>query len=192
MARKKKVKENKEIKTVINNSAATGGNVKITVLKNNKKVNEIVKHNTGTIHMCEYLASALIGDYVIAKRPGVIVPYTLVGANKVEIGNGSPYVSSKLGVKASDWDNYVDIQGNQVDGGFCTSTITFLIPGSIVSGSTINGFILKSNDTSRKPYAEVQLDGEGLTITGDSNVRVVWTLYVSYKWDIDFTIRPEQ
>lgn len=179
-------KKEKEIKTEIKNNAITQGNVKITLIKGGKKTGQIVTHNTGTIDLCEYIALALTGNHVIAKRPGIIVPF-YIGTNKkpVPIGTGSPYVTSKLGASASYWDNYKDDDGNKSDGGFCTAEITFIIPSSVVSGTTINGFQLLSKDNTRKVYATVTLPGEGLTPQGDTNIKVEWTLYISYKWEID-------
>ena len=179
-------KKEKEVKTEIKNDTVTQGNVKITLIKGGKKAGQIVTHNTGTIDLCEYIAQALTGDYVIARRPGIVVPFTKGTDGKpIPIGNGSPYVSSKLGASASYWDSesHKDADGN--DGGFCTAEITFLIPSAIVSGSTINGFQLLSKDNSRKVYATVELPGEGLTPQGDTNIKIEWTLYVSYKWEID-------
>ena len=68
-------KKEKEVKTEIKNNAVTQGNVKITLIKGGKKTGQIVTHNTGTIDLCEYIALALTGNHVIAKRPGIIVPF---------------------------------------------------------------------------------------------------------------------
>ena len=176
-------KKNKEVKTEIKNNAVTQGNVKITLIKGGKKTGQIVTHNTGTIYLCEYIAQALTGDYIIAKRPGIVVPFTKgTNGEPIPIGNGSPYISSKVGANASYWDTHKDTEGN--DGGFCTTEITFLIPSSIISGSIINGFQLLSKDESRRVYATVELPAP-LTVSGDTNLKIEWTLYVSYKWEID-------
>lgn len=181
MGRKKK-----DVKAEVKNKTVASGNVKITLIRDGKEVGKVVTHNTGTIDLCEYIASALIGDYVIARRPDIIVPFTKsTGTAIIPIGNGSPSISAKLDVPASYWENHLD--ENNEDGGFCASVITFLIPSSIVSGSTINGFQLLSKDNTRKVYASVELPGDGITPTGDTNLKVEWTLYVSYKWDIDRT-----
>lgn len=179
---KSKNKTAEEVRAELKSGTSSSGNVKITLLRGGKKTGQIVTHNTGTIDMCEYITSALIGDYVIARRPGVIVPFTKVGETIRRIGNGSPYISSKLGATASYWETHLDPDGN--DGGFCTADITFLIPSSIVSGSDINGFLLLSMDESQKLYARCDLP-EPLAVTGDTNVKVEWTLYISYKWEID-------
>lgn len=178
-------KKNKDIKAEIKSGTSSSGNVKITLLKGGKKTGQIVTHNTGTIDLCEYMTSALIGEYVIARRPGVIVPFAYSGTTEKRIGNGSPYTSSKLGATASYWETHLD--ENDEDGGFCTAEITFLIPSAIISGSSIDGFLLLSMDTSQKVYAKVDLP-EPLEISGDTNLKVEWTLYISYKWDINRTL----
>lgn len=179
-------KDKKDINANIKNNTLTQGNVKVTLIKGGKKTGQIVTHNTGTIDMCEYLASALTGDYVIARRPGIIVPFQRINETTIiPIGNGSPYTSSVVGANAAYWENNRDEEGN--DGGFCTAEITFMIPSAIVSGVDIDGFQLLSKDTSRKVYATVDLPTT-LTPTGDTNIKVEWTLFVSYKWDIDRNI----
>ena len=171
-----------DIKTNIRNNMLSSGNVKITLLRDGKEIGQVTSHNTGTVDLCEYMIRALIGDYVIAERPDIIVPfYTSGGDNIVDIGNGSPSIGSKIVVPASYWEN----NENQ-DGGFCAATLTFLIPSSIISGSTIEGFKLLSKDNSRKVYATVKLpDDSSISVSGDTNLKVEWTLYVSYRWDID-------
>lgn len=191
MGRKKKEVKKEEPKPNVNirDGNITAGNVKITAYKHGKKCNEIITHNTGTINLCDYIARALIGDYVIAERPYIIVPCSLDSdKHLVEIGNGTPAVASKMKVTAGSWDDYSD-QDNPLatDGGYCAAVLTFNIPSQIVSGEEIGGFILKSKDNSRKKYAEVNFEDIVLRPEGDTNVRVEWTLYVSYKWDIDTT-----
>ena len=188
MARKKKEEEKiKETQVKAKDGNITSGNVKITAYKHGRKCKEVIAHNTGTINLCEYIARALVGDYVIAERPYIIIPCSLdANKNLVEIGNGSPCLSSKLKVSAQSWDDYVDpADQDATDGGYCSAVLAFNIPSQIVSGEEIGGFILKSKDDTRKKYAEVNFKDVVLRPEGDTNVRVEWTLYVSYKWDID-------
>jgi len=184
---------NNDIDASVGNSMLASGNVKITLIKNGEEIRSITAHNTGTVYICEYIAKALIGEYVIAERPGIIVPFSWVNQadhsrGKTLIGNGSPYTNSKLGVSAGSWDNYTDSSDPNIkDGGFCTSKLTFMIPSAIISGSTIDGFHLLSKDTSRKLYAVVELTNPLDHLEGDTNLKVEWTLFASYKWDIDRT-----
>lgn len=184
----KKNKNNKSTTNVdIKNNTLTQGNVKITLIKGGKKTGQIVTHNTGTIDMCEYIAGALIGDYVIARRPGIIVPFQRVDKAIIPIGNGSPYTISRVGANASYWES-IKKDDDDIDGGFCTAEITFMIPSSIVSGASIDGFQLLSKDKSRKVYAIADLPST-LEVDGDTNIKVEWTIFISYKWDINRNIR---
>ena len=176
--------KNDDVITKARTGTNSSGNVKITLIKGGKEIGKIITHNTGTIYLCDYLVHAIVGDYIIATRPGVIVPYTGTGESAKQIGNGSPYVSSKVKLGADAFENGWKDEEDNTDPGFCTAIITFLIPSSIISGSEINGFYLLSKDDSRKLYATVALD-EPLNISGDTNLKVEWTLYISYKWDID-------
>lgn len=173
---KKKSKDNANIKS----GNLMSGNVKVTTYKHGKKVQEVVSHNTGTIFLCDYIARALTGNYVIAERPYIIIPCSIDSNKKlVPIGNGSPCVDSKIGVSADSWATEED------DGGYCSAVLTFNIPSSIVSGEKIAGFILYSKDDKRKKYAEVNWGQAILEPEGDTNIKVVWTLYISYRWNID-------
>ena len=176
MADEKNVKNNVRL----HDGNIMSGNVKVISYKNGKKCQEVVSHNTGTINLCDYIVRALTGNYVIADRPYIIIPCSLdANNNLVTIGNGSPCVDAKVGISASSWDS------SDEDGGYCSAVLTFNIPSSIVSGEKIGGFILYSKDDSRKKYAEVNFGQVVLEPEGDTNVKVVWTLYVSYRWDID-------
>ena len=179
--------DNKEIQVKQIDSNVTSGNVKITAYKHGRKCEEIVAHNTGTINLCDYIARALVGNYVIAERPYIITPCYLDASNKLaEIGNGSPCIEAKIGVSADTWGDQTSDQYE--DGGYCSAVLTFNIPSQIVSGEEISGFILRSKDDSRKKYAEVNIVEEGydpLHPTGDTNLKVDWIIYVSYRWDID-------
>lgn len=170
---------------IINDGTISSGNVKITLIKDGKEIDHITVHNEGTVYLCEYILNALIGDYVIAKRPDIIVPFTRgSGKNVIPIGNGSPSIGTKVTIPASYWETHLDENGD--DGGFCAAVITFLIPSSIISGSQIDGFQLLSKDNSRKVYAIVELpEGGSITTVGETNLKVEWTMYVSYKWDIN-------
>lgn len=174
---------NQEIKVKQVDSNMTSGNVRITAYRNGRKSREIIAHNTGTIYLCDYIARALVGNYVIAERPYIITPCYLDASNKlVEIGNGSPCIESKIGTSVDSWGD--PESDNYKDGGFCSAVLTFNIPSQIISGEEISGFILRSKDDERKKYAEVNIIEEGfdpLRPSGDTNLRVDWVIYVSYK-----------
>ena len=165
----KKTKKEKQVE--IKNTNKTAGNVKITLYHGDKKYKVIDTHNSGTIDLCGYLRDALVGDYVIARRPGIIAPCFKDRTGKlVDIGNGSPYVSNK---KISYEDEDVS----------AAATITFLIPSTLlVAGQKIEGFHLYSKDESKKLYAEVDLEDLSFSVLGDTNMKVEWTLIVSYEW----------
>lgn len=166
------------------NSTSLSGNVKISFMRNGEEFHSIITHNTSTIDMCEYIATALTGDYVVAKRPWYILPFSKVGETRTPIGNISACIQSKVIKKASDWEGYTDpYDPNATDGGFCATRLTFTLPSSFIAGVEIDGFSLISADPSQKTYAVVDLDQPIITPSG-TNLRVEWTLYVSYKWDI--------
>lgn len=185
----KKDNKDKEIKGEVSNRISSSGNVKVTLIKNGKKIGKISTHNTGTINLCDYMISALVGDYVSARRPGWIIPFYRDGKTIREIGNGSGLSNVKVGATSEYWKTHpVDDEGH--DGGFCTADLTFLIPSWIVSGSTIDGFLLfsesldKNSDNRHTLYAQCDLPTQ-LIIEGDTSLKVEWTLYVSYKWNIE-------
>ena len=165
----KKTKKDKEIE--IKSSNKTAGNVKITLYHGDKKYKVIDTHNSGTVYLCAYLRDALVGDYVIARRPGIISPcFKDRSGNLIDIGNGSPYISDKK------------IAYDEEDVS-CAATITFLIPSTLLTaGQKIEGFHLYSKDESKSLYAEVDLGDLSFSVLGDTNMKIEWTLIVSYEW----------
>lgn len=168
-----------EKKVKIKEYSSIKGNVDIEVIGKNKKVlRKINVHNTGTINICEYLRNALAGDYVLAARPGIIVPCTR-GANGelVDIGNGTALL--KENPKKSSLND-------SPDSSWCV--LTFLIPSNVIVSTDIWGFRLYSkyldeNDPNSKVlYAEVDLADverdEPIRVSGGSNLKVSWTLIV--------------
>lgn len=168
------------------NSANMSGSVKISSIKDGKEVKSVTTHNTGTIDLCEFIATALTGDYVVVRRPLYILPFRLEGTTRVPIGNTSECIESKVVRRASDWEGYTDpYDPTATDGGFCATRLTFTLPSSHVSGVEIFGFELISADPTGKVYAIVDLDEDQHIITpSGTNLRVEWTIYISYKWDI--------
>ena len=175
---------NEKVNANIIDGASTLGNVTISVMRDGEVMKKITAHNTGTINMCDYIARALTGEYVVATRPGTILPFDTDGA---QIGNGYPVINAKVGIPASYWNGYTDDE-QSTDGGFCTAVLSFLIPSNYIENSTIGEFRLLSVDPSHKECAVVHLDTP-LEIGSGSSLKVDWTIFVSYKWDIDRTIK---
>ena len=175
---------NEKINANIIDGASTLGNVTISVVRDGEVIRKITTHNTGTINMCDYIARALTGEYVIATRPGSILPFD---TNEEPIGNAYGLINAKVGIPASYWNGYTDNEQN-TDGGFCTAVLSFLIPSNYIENSTIGGFKLLSVDPSLKECAIVHLDTP-LEIGSGSSLKVDWTIFVSYKWDIDRSAR---
>lgn len=155
------------------------GNVDIEIIGKNKKLlRKINVHNTGTVNICEYLRDALAGDYVVAARPGIIVPCTRGNNDElVDIGKGTSLL--KENPKKSS------LQDSE-DSSWCV--LTFLIPSNIINSTDIWGFRLYSklkneNDANSKVlYAEVDLKDAGfedpIRVSGGANLKVSWTLIV--------------
>lgn len=162
----------------INEYSGIQGNVDIEVIGKNKKLlRKINVHNSGTIGICEYLRNALAGDYVIAARPGIIVPCSRgTNGELVDIGKGTSLLNEnpkKSSLSDSD------------DSSWCI--LTFLIPSNLISGIKVEGFKLYSKYTSsgdsnsKTLYATVDLsnfDIDPIEVTSGANLKVAWTLIV--------------
>lgn len=185
MARKKKEKvENKveEVVQVVENTASSRGNVNINVYRKDKLVRSINTHNSGTIYLCEYLRDALIGENVIARRPGKIKICHYTEAQIFE-----PYYSYPIKYSEGWKNNFEPLQDTS-----CSASVSFFIPSSILTnGMKIDGFQLFSLDTNEKYYAVVDLTkiedpitheivDQSFTVSGDTNIEIEWTLKVSY------------
>ncbi len=154
------------------NGSRIFNNVKITLYRDNVPYKVVDCHNTAKIGLCKYLRDALYGKNINAKRPGIITPCGVdASLELVDIGAGSPVINDKV-IATEDGDEAALI------------TMTFLIPNQILtSGTEIYGFRLYSKDISKTLYAEVKLSDLGLgpiVAGGDSNMKVEWTLAVSY------------
>ena len=152
----------------IMNDSLVESNVNIQfILKNGKVFNTINKHNTGTIYICEYLRDALAGDYVINKRPGLIIPFYEAGTEKRNIGHGSTYQGN---VKKVDFNPESDTK--------CSMTLTFLIGSELSAGQRIDGFRLYGlndvdlKDENKHLYAELDLGEDYIEVTSGVNLKV--------------------
>ena len=159
------MKNGKKIK--INEYNSILGNVDIAVLHNDKVMFEINTHNRGTANICKYLRDAMAGDYVIAERPGVIVPCSKgTGDSLVDIGLGTA-LFNEMPKKSNETDD------DESESSSCT--LTFLIPSNILSsGVPIAGFRLYSKN-SKILYAEVDLTKNGvdpIEVTPGTNLKV--------------------
>ena len=152
---------------IVNNENIKG-NVKVTLMHGNKEYKKFVGHNKATLALCEYLRDALVADYIIARRPGLIKPCRKDASNNlIPIGTGTPFTSDKKNAYTEE------------DTGV-SATLTFLIPNTnMTAGTQIDGFKLYSKDTSEKEYASISLDSmEGydpenpLVVSGDVNLKV--------------------
>lgn len=163
------MKNEKKNNLWINSYNTPQGNVDITVLHKDKVIRKINTHNTGTLDICDYLRDALAGDYVIARRPGIIIPCIKNSSNQLEnVGLGTALF------------NDLPKKSNADDGSVCT--LTFLIPSNILSaGMKIAGFRLYPKTDINNPYAEVNLIENGLEeieISSGYNLKVEWNLIV--------------
>lgn len=165
MAKKEKKKDVKSI-------AKSSGNVKITVYKGDRKHRVIDTHNSGSLDLCNYVCGALVGDYVIAERPGIIIPCEKNSSGELKnIGLGTANEGYTL--NGTDEETYS-----------ASCTLSFLIPSTLLKpGTEIWGFKLYSIGSLRKEYATIELlDGEEIRVDKETNLLVDWTLVISYEW----------
>lgn len=168
------MKNEKKNNLWINSYSSSSGNVNITVLRNDKVIKKINTHNTGTINICKYLRDAIAGDYIIADRPGLIVPCIKNGLGELEnIGQGYTALFNQLPKKS-------EIESENM----AICTLTFLIPSNIFStGMSIDGFRLYSKRSADPQYlyAEVDLEKSGaspIEMQSGYNLKVEWNLVV--------------
>lgn len=169
------MKKSEKMINIKENSNYTG-NVKVEIIDNGVLRDTIVAHNTGTIDICRYLRDAMAGDYIIADRPGTIVPCTATKDSiTAEVGGGTALFNAMP--KKFDTEDQTTISSSCV--------LTFLIPSNALSSTTeIGGFRLYSkNEIGRQMvlYAEVNLLANGLSpiyVESGTNLKVTWTLTV--------------
>lgn len=184
MPKKKKDKSRELIQEThhIENTTSTKGNVKITTYRGNVVYRTVEGHNNGTIYICEYLRDALAGDYVIARRPGLITPCRKVDGKLVDIGHGSTYNGE---AKKNSFS---------VEDAGCSTTITFLIASDLTNGQQIDGFRLYSFDSAERVdedkviYAEIDLTkqenydpNDPLVAETGVSMKVEWTLAIRFE-----------
>lgn len=161
--------EVKEVKVKENNNIA--GNVKITVVQGGRKIRSFTRHNEATQALCEYIRDALLGDYVIAKRPGIIIPCRKVDGVLTEIFSAGIPDEGVLG-RTSPSTGSTDI--------WAGGTLKFIIPEtSLTSGMSINGFNLYSRGYDRKLFATLDLGDSSIIVSGNISLEIEWTMKVS-------------
>lgn len=163
------------MRTDIYENLSMTGNVVITLLNGDIPFRRVVQHNSATVNLCKYLRDAIVGTNITARRPGILtVCYKDNSDNLVDWNNGIIFQSSKSLV--------VDEDSN-----FASCVLTFIIPSDELSQETkIDGFRLysKGSASSREVYAEVILpEDSNVVISGDTNIKVEWTLIVSFVKD---------
>jgi len=169
MARKKKEIKKELPELVVEENTKTMGNVKVTIVRGNKKLRSITKHNSATQSLCKYIRDALLGDYVIARRPGIIIPC-------------EKNTSYEYGLKEMFSAGIPDegtTRSYEEDTSSASGVLKFIIPDtSLTTGHKIGGFKLYSKGTSRELYAILVLDSE-IEITNNTSIEVEWTMKVS-------------
>ena len=164
------------------NDTGVDTNVKIEILRKNKVIKTIEKHNLATIDLCKYLRDAIAGVANQAKRPQGISP-----CRALEDGTLKPF-----------YGNYTLISGAPIcgedsdeKGDFAYAILPFIIPYTSLQGGRrgpdgeylLDGLQLFNLDNTKrdKLCAELILD-EPLTLSQGVSLRIEWVLKVRYNW----------
>lgn len=167
---KKKKTQDELLSCNILNSIKSGGNVEIKVYNNNKLIQTIKDHNTGTIELCKYVRDVMIGLGTSINQPTVIKPCSKSGNILTPISNqGVPFTTRWRGDDSST-DSI--------------AVIKFIIPWTqLAVGRKIGGFRLYSKNTDNDYYAEIILNDE-IEVWSHTNIEVTWSLKITYAVNI--------
>ena len=153
---------------IISKELKTNSNVKLTLYNshNNKNIKSYNLHNTGTIKICEYLRDALAGDYIIAKRPGVVIPCRYRNKKFENIMGGIGYDGRVKKLRSTSTSSGI--------------TLVFILTSDITE--EIKGLKLCSLSDDSIEYALLDLtnDGESIKIGNGQNLKIEWSLIVEY------------
>lgn len=161
---------NKKVKITSQSSLYTG-NVKITLLKGKKPYKVIRQHNEGLYDFFRYICEGIMGKDVNGSTPTFIIPLTggindnLESRKLINYGivtEGTPDINGF----STDSDNSYD--------SWASLTYTFLIPGTVIGGRSVTGFLLQGLDN--KNFAILNLASGELEVNDTSNILIQWTL----------------